>query len=392
MLITLSFRKNLIYLFLLFIFILLRRILAIILSSIYGLDNSLIFCLLMFLGEFIAGLIIYHKQSSFLDKNLNERKLEHQLSKQNIEMKRADNIPKIILLIFFATFFDFNEFIILYNFIPKIARLSVTSTLRLCSTTTITSSILCILTLKYKIGKHQIFSSIILGIFLSTIITMEFIFKPKDINIENYLISYLLVFCHFIFVSFTDIVEKYLFDYNFLNPFLILMSEGIFGFILASFYSIFNNPFREIINIYNKFESWKFILLIVFLILYSIFSLGLNMYKILSNIYYSPMTKSLAAYLLNYIFIIYFFISEKDFMTQGKKNYLYFIVNLVLSVLIDCIALIYIEIIIFKFCGLDKDTHEIISYRATTKDIELTNNRFEDDDYFVIDDEKENVE
>ena len=221
---------------------------------------------------------------------------------------------------------------------------------------------------------------------------MEFIFKPKDINIENYLISYLLVFCHFIFVSFTDIVEKYLFDYNFLNPFLILMSEGIFGFILASFYSIFNNPFREIINIYNEFESWKFILLIVFLILYSIFSLGLNMYKILSNIYYSPMTKSLAAYLLNYIFIIYFFISEKDFMTEGKKNYIYFIVNLVLSVLIDFIALIYIEIIIFKFCGLDKDTHEIISYRATTKDIELTNNRFEDDDYFFIDDEKENVE
>ena len=95
MFITLSFRKNLIYLFLLFIFILLRRILAIILSSIYGLDNSLIFCLLMFLGEFIAGLIIYHKQSSFLDKNLNERKIEHQLSKQKIEMKRAVNIHNI---------------------------------------------------------------------------------------------------------------------------------------------------------------------------------------------------------------------------------------------------------------------------------------------------------
>ena len=152
MFIKLSFRKNLIYLFLSIISIVLRRIIAIIISSIYGLDNSLIFCLLMFLGEFIGGLIIYYKQASFLDNNKKESKLVSQFGKQKIEMKKADNLFKIILLIFFASFFDFIEFIILYNFIPKIARLSATSTIRLCSLTTISSSILCILTLKYKIG------------------------------------------------------------------------------------------------------------------------------------------------------------------------------------------------------------------------------------------------
>ena len=212
---------------------------------------------------------------------------------------------------------------------------------------------------------------------------MEFIFKPEDIEIGSYIISYLLVFCHFIFVSFTDVTEKYLAEYDFLNPLLILMSEGIFGFITTSLYSIIHNPFKEIAIIYNEIETWNFILLIILLILYSIFSLGLNVYKILSNVYYSPMTKSLATYFFNSIFIIYYFIAEKDFITGGEKNYFYFIVNLILSVLIDFIALIYIEIIILKFCGLDKDTHEIISYRANIKEIEMiTSNRFEDDDYF----------
>ena len=83
MFIKLSFRKNLIYLFLSIISIVLRRIIAIIISSIYGLDNSLIFCLLMFLGEFIGGLIIYYKQASFLDKNKKESKLVSQYQTKN---------------------------------------------------------------------------------------------------------------------------------------------------------------------------------------------------------------------------------------------------------------------------------------------------------------------
>jgi len=389
-----SFRKNLIYLFLLFIFLILRRILGIIISAIYGLDNSLIFCLLMFLGEFIGGLIIYYKQVSFLDENKKEKEKEEslfvpQITKIKVEMKRADNLPKIILLIFFASFFDFIEFIILNNFIPKIARLSATSTLRLCSVTTITSSVLCFLTLRYKLGRHQIVSLVIYGIFLSIIIIMEFHFKPKDIHLGNYVISYLLVFCHFIFTSFTDIIEKYLAEYDFLNPLLILMSEGIFGFIMTVFYSIFNSPFKELQVIYNEVEGWKFFILIILLIFYSVFSLGLNVYKILSNVFYSPMTKSLATYFLNSIYIIYYFIDKKDFVTEGEQNYFYFIMNLIISILIDFVASIYIEILILKFCGLDKDTHERIAYRANVKEVELFTYKLEDEDYYFNVVEKE---
>ena len=109
---------------------------------------------------------------------------------------------------------------------------------------------------------------------LSIIITLEFFFKTEDIEIRSYFISYLFVFCHFIFVSFTDVIEKYLADYDFLNPLLILMSEGIFGFITTAFYSIFHNPFKELVIIYNEFETWKFILLIYFI--YFIFILKIK--------------------------------------------------------------------------------------------------------------------
>ena len=244
----------------------------------------------------------------------------------------------------------------------------------------------------FKIKNRKTSNIFFDNICLSIIITLEFFFKTEDIEIRSYFISYLFVFCHFIFVSFTDVIEKYLADYDFLNPLLILMSEGIFGFITTAFYSIFHNPFKELVIIYNEFETWKFILLIVLLILYFIFSLALNVYRILSNVLYSPMTKSLVTYFLNFTFIIYYFIAEKDFIIEGEKSYFYFIVNLILSVLIDFIALIYIEIIILKFCGLDKDTHERISYGANQKEIEMITNRIEDDDYFFNEDEKENFE
>ena len=55
--IKLIFRRNLIYLLLLIISYLLRRILSIIIVEIYGLDNSLLFCFLMFLGEIVGGLV-----------------------------------------------------------------------------------------------------------------------------------------------------------------------------------------------------------------------------------------------------------------------------------------------------------------------------------------------
>ena len=124
---------------------------------------------------------------------------------------------KVYLLIFFATTFDLIESSVLTNFIPKIAVLSPTSTLRLCCIITITSTGLCVFMLGFKIGRHQALSLIIFGICSIIIISLEFYFREQNIPIGNFIISYTLVFCHFIFISFTDITERYLADYDYLT-------------------------------------------------------------------------------------------------------------------------------------------------------------------------------
>ena len=381
--IKLSFRNNLIYLLLLIISYVIRRILIIIIDEIYGLNNSLIFCFLMFLGEIFGGLLVYYYQRTFLNRKKNQNKLLSNFSINKGKLRRADKWPKIALLIYFASFFDLTEFLLFSSIIPRLAELSKTATLRLSSIIVIASSIICSATLRFKIGKHQIFSLIIIGICLSVIITFEFIYKPKDINLGSYILSYLFIIFYYVFLSFTDVTERYLFDYNFLNPLLILMTEGIFGFITSLLYSIYQNPFKEIEIIKKDIEISKFILLIILLVLYSIISAVVNIYKILCNVLYSPMTKSLGAFFLNSGFIIYHFIKKDDFLIDGKSHFFYFIINLVFSILIDFLALIYSEFVILNFCGLADDTHFGISNRASKgEEIEMIGNKIEEGDYF----------
>ena len=380
--IKISFRKNQIYLILLIISYLLRRILSIIISEIFKLDNCLLFCFLMCFGEIFGGLSVYSYQRAFLNKNKKSiYSLAYKFGKKKTELKRADNWLKIFLLIYFASFFDIIEFIIVATDLEKASVLSTTANLRLSCIVTITSSLLCAFTLRFKIGKHQIFSLVIMGICLSIIIVLEFVYMPNDINLVKYIISFILIFFHFIFMSFTDIIERYLYDYDFLNPLLILMTEGIFGFISTSLYSIYQNPFTEIKVVYNNLETGKFIILIILLILHLISSAVINVYKILCNVLYSPMTKSLDSYFLNSIFIIYHYIKENDFIIQGKRNFFYFFINLIFSVIIDFLGLIYNEFLILNFCKLADDTHAGIAFRADSTYIEMINEKIEEDDY-----------
>ena len=370
--IRISIRKNLIYLLLLFISYTLRRIVIILLDKIFGLDNSLIFSFLMVLGEIIGGIIIYLYQCNFNKKTkTGKSKFSIELIQNNREMKRADKGLKIFFLLFLASFFDLEEYLIITNFIPEIAELSTTTTLRLCSIMTITSSIICIITLIYKIARHRIFVLIILGIFSGIIIILDFIFKPKNIYFWKYVISYLLVLCHFIFLSFTDVIEKYLAEYDYLDTFQMILSEGIFSFIMISIYSIFQNPLKEVSVVYNEISTGQFVLLIILLILYAVFSAGVNIYRIFCNILYSPMTKSLASYFFISPFIIYQFIDGNDFIYEGERNYVYFFLNLIICIIIDFLGLVYNEFFILNFWNLSKETHSEISRRATKVESEL---------------------
>ena len=133
--IKISLRKNLIYLFLLFFFYFLRRVLVLIIEESFELSDSLIFSFFMCLGQISGGLIIYWYQYRFLQKKNKKdepsQKILIELIETEREMKIPDNNYKIGLLIFFAAFFDLEEFLILNCFLPKIQTLSTTTTLRL---------------------------------------------------------------------------------------------------------------------------------------------------------------------------------------------------------------------------------------------------------------------
>ena len=373
-----------------------RQIEIIIIPKVTNFSDSLTFTFLMFFGELFGGLavIVYNKLNFLYRKKQNKQDeaIVKILTKgKGRKMSKSDNMFKIILLIFFAAFFDFVQFIISYA-LPKIAVLSPTSDQRLRILITITSSLLCTYALKFKISKHHIFSLIGMSICSLIILIFDLVFLSKGASAGYFILAFLLVFVRLAFVGFIDVTERYLVEYNNLNKFKILSSEGFFGIIFCIIFIFIErkNPFKEMHNAYENLNNGgKKFLMIFLLILYFILSAGVNIYKIICNVIYNPIAKSLPAYFLNPIFIIYYLIGENDFKSGGERNYFYFILNLILSLIIDFFALIYNEFLILYCFDLQYGTHFAIADRADLNTIaemrliddEVTANI--DDEYIV---------
>ena len=364
--IKISTRKNILYLLLLFAYYYLRKIDGIIISKVLDFHSSFIFTFLMAFGELFGGLAIYlYQKFLFINNKSSSKRFLIKIIGKKKKMNRADGWIKIIILIIFASFFDFYESIILNYIIQGLAEISPTIDQRLCFIITISSSLICTYALRLKIGRHQVFALIGMGISSGIVIILEIIFKIKGKVLSKLVIAYLLVICHLVFVTFTDVIEKYLIEYDFIDAFILLASEGAFEIVLCSIYSCVENPFKDIKNYHNNEKNKKYFPLLIFLlVLYFAFSAGLNVYRILCNVLYSPMAKSLPAYFLNPIFITYYFIFENDFTVGKKRNYIYFIINVIISIFIDLFAFIYNEFFILYCFDLEKETHFGISERS----------------------------
>lgn len=367
--IKISHRRNMRFLIYLFIYHYTRKIEGIIMSKVCNFNDSLLLTFLMFFGELFGGLAIFIYQKYFFAKKVEDNpRYTWKLIHTNIEVtefKTKDSAFTIVILIFFASFFDFAQFLLLC-LIPELAILSPTSDQRLCVIITITSSLLCTYGLRIKTGKHHFFSLVGMSLCSFIIFIIELIYKLRGTNFENFILAYALAICRLIFISFIDVIERYLLEFNFLNKYKLLSLEGFFGIILCSIYClvIHKSPFEKIQKVYNELNIWKDILLIFFVILFFALSAGINIYKIICNYIYSPMAKSLPAYLLNPIFIIYYFFYENDFKVEGNNNYIYLISNIILSIIIDFFACVYNEFLIIFYCDLEKETHYGISLRA----------------------------
>ena len=118
------------YLLLLFAYHYIRQILGMVMGKVVLFSESLTLTFLMFFGEFFGGLavILYHKISFYKKRqeNILNKKGSIELIQGTAQMNNIDRFFKINLLIFFISFFDFNEFLILC-LIPEIAIISPTS-------------------------------------------------------------------------------------------------------------------------------------------------------------------------------------------------------------------------------------------------------------------------
>ena len=97
------------------------------------------------------------------------------------------------------------------------------------------------------------------------------------------------------------------------------------------------------------------------------FSAGANVYKLLSNVLYSPMAKSLAGYILNPFLYIYYYINEDEFTSNGEKNFLYFFINVILAIIISFLGCVYNEFLVLSCFQLNYETYSEISLRAMTE-------------------------
>ena len=197
---------------------------------------------------------------------------------------------------------------------------------------------------------------------LTSVIFVEYMYiKSAKFSFELF-----LIFINYFFDSFFDIIEKYLLEFDFMDPFKLIFVEGLFGFVLTCFYSFVENPFEEIKNEYKEQKLSQFFLLILSLVIYLVLCAGRNIYRVITNKIYYPITRSLTDSILDPLLITYYYIWENDFQDKtGNKNLGFFLINFFFTSFYVFFGCVYNEVLVLLCCKLGHDTHYKISRRAS---------------------------
>ena len=366
-----AFRRNLIFPLQLLLWNFLRDTESSLISYFFEVNNFLLYTGLMFTGEFIAGLIFYLYQDYYLQKSKKEKLNNNNVVFNYIYIKRHYHKKidiRVMFLIITSAFYDFTQFLLALH-LPKYMTISGSLEQRLRGINTIVNALFYYFILKLPIFKHQSLSLIIITICLLIIVITEFIFQEFNIYLTyaQFILALLLIFFLQFSNAIIESIEKYLYEYYLLNPFFVLMMEGVFGLVMYFIYSLFHNPFDEIIKFKMHKTNTEFTILIFTFILYIILSGGKNAFRVVTTKIYSPMTTTFLDYILNPFYIIYYFVSDADFKTKGEKNYAYFIINLITPSIITFCGGVYNEFLILFCYGLERETHSQVTSRSNTE-------------------------
>ena len=228
---------------------------------------------------------------------------------------------------------------------------------RLRSFEIIVSSLLSYFILHIKIYKHHLVTLIIISVFLICALIIEISIENFEIILKNFIILNISTFSR----AFLDIIEKHLFDKDFVDAFKITSFEGFVDTIIISFFYIDPAPRDEIKELFelNRYKLLAFILLI----LYGILSVYKNIYRRYTLNEYSPMTRALAESIFDPFIIIYKYIDSTN--NDGRSNDLvYFILFLILSIIMVFCSCVYNELFVLYYCDMEKDTYIEINKRS----------------------------
>ena len=391
-------RNNLYYPLMLILFTFLRNIIDILLKAIFNLKSPYFTSILIFFSEFLFGsMTIWYNNSSSENNSKIIKSMGIKLIQRKTKISRSDTNLIIYILIFFASYFDFISLTYMRFYIPfrnKVENdflIKDVRSLQICI-----SALLCYFTIKTNIARHQIVSLIIISFCSITLFSTEIIKKENEITEKLINLGFTLISCTS--RALFDTTEKYLLDYNFIDPFLLLLLEGIICFgLMFSCIFIDNNfkiEFEELMNISEK----KYLLIGLFII-YAIFSGMKNIYRIITNKFYSPMTRALAESILDPVFTIYYFFFEIRDEKFTSKFWIYFVINFICSIIMALCSSIYNEFIILYYCGLEYETFFEIRKRSINielnnggEEVEETNGETENDLSYTVIQYSNNVE
>jgi hypothetical protein len=347
-------RKNLLYPSMLVLFIGLMKLIELIIDSHYNKDTftlQFVYALSKIVFGAITTLNNYCSVKNIQNKDLISRK----------KVKKDSTFKKIVL-IFLASYFDFfvsvtRSFYVKGDTITK----SIKSRIRCFQI--FFAGILCYYTIRIKLYKHHIVGLVSIFICLMIIIITEIICKKFDLIdiIDDGYLALIATILSNLGRSFLDTIEKYLFEFDYTEPYRVLMFEGIINiFSFYGFYLFLGQPsqtkkfsVKDPIFENHSLNIATFFVLVFF---YFIFAGFRNVYRVLTIKQYSPMARALTEALFDPF--------QMAYKLRQFKNSAFYWINIICLLIMVFFSLVFNEFLILYCCGLEYNTHIEITKRS----------------------------
>ena len=359
-------------------------------------DKITVFAFLIIFTKVFSGIFyiisniiikIYHIQKVNTLIINNER---HDEIKEVLEKKKSFSYILVLLLLLLMSFIDVLGLLFLYlprNYGERIDTLFVNIDIIPRTSFIFVTCLLCNKILKYTVKKHQIFSFILIGIGVLVYSTsmILWVIEQNTIHFNGYsVIASLFMGLGILFlvygtIALIEVLEKYLMEIHYVNPYLIVFFEGLFDVILfLCYFAIFGNITEEF------FQPLSYVMknnptgITLFVIVKLLFDLC----RIQTNYHFSPTLRFIVDMLHSFMILFMINLMEKDilFLVLAFGGFFFSFSG----------SLIYNEFIVLYCFGLGFNTNKAIESRATMEPIQLTK-AFEKESPILPDDSRNTI-